>query len=97
MNGQHFPEEVIVTYKGKALVMKRHTPHPLRIREGEPYGYYFECPCCSFTMLLYNNHKISVVDGKITMTPSIGCPHWMNRKNCKGGHYWLKDGVLTSC
>lgn len=49
--------------------------------------YVLGCPVCGKPAFLVD-HNIQIKDGKVTLNPSVVCPH------CPA-HYWVKDGKIV--
>lgn len=51
--------------------------------------YWLRCHKCGLSANL-GEHEVSIIDGIITISPSISCPN----EKCDA-HYWIKDSEVT--
>lgn len=61
-----------------------------KLPEGQRGKYNLKCYKCGFICHL-GNHTVKIVDGKVTLTPSVLCPI----ESCKE-HYYIRNGLVVN-
>lgn len=78
--------DICPSVKGEAILYEISSP----FIPSKPFSkYWLCCHSCGLVGNLGDHDSVQVVDGLVTISPSIQCP------KCPA-HYWIKDGKVVN-
>lgn len=88
---KYLPNNIVISHEtpGDSVLIVANIPDSLENPGGIIGKFHLKCFKCGFICHL-GNHKVEIIDGKVTLTPSVLCPI----EKCKE-HYFIRNGEVV--